>query len=170
MIPQDSLRFLVISNDSLWFLVIPFDSLWFLVIPCVPCGSLWSLVLPCDSSPKHKILGLKNIGSSFFKNIQLWLSRSIFWNQKLTFNQETPHKNIFQHDNLFEHPNCYIVHLLPPSFVHEVDRTPDTYCMKWYFVSIIVLTYCEKKIVQVIKKNFCNSRLKAENLQNVWDY
>ena len=35
---------------------------------------------------------------------------------------------------------------------------------KWYFVTNIVLTYCEKKIVLVIEKNFWNSRLKAENL------
>ena len=31
-----------------------------------------------------------------------------------------------------------------------------------YFVTKIVLTYCEK--------NFWNSRLKAENLQNFWDH
>ena len=41
---------------------------------------------------------------------------------------------------------------------------------KWYFVTKIVLTYCEKKIVLVIGKNFRNSRLKAENLQKFWDY
>ena len=33
---------------------------------------------------------------------------------------------------------------------------------KWYFVTEIVLTYCEK--------NFWNSKLKAENLQNFWDH
>ena len=27
-------------------------------------------------------------------------------------------------------------------------------CQKWYFVTKIVLTYCEKKIVLVIEKNF----------------
>ena len=32
---------------------------------------------------------------------------------------------------------------------------------KWYFVTKVVLTYCEKKIVLVIEKNFWNSRLKA---------
>ena len=35
---------------------------------------------------------------------------------------------------------------------------------KWYFVTKIVLTYCEKKNVLVVKKNFGNSSLKAENL------
>ena len=40
----------------------------------------------------------------------------------------------------------------------------------WYFVTKIVLTYCEKKNVIVIEKNFWNSRLKAENLQNFWDH
>ena len=40
---------------------------------------------------------------------------------------------------------------------------------KWYFVTKIVLTYYEKKLF-VIEKNFWNSRLKAENLQNVWDH
>ena len=34
-----------------------------------------------------------------------------------------------------------------------------------YFDSQIVLTFCEKKNVLVIKKNFWNSRLKAENLK-----
>ena len=37
---------------------------------------------------------------------------------------------------------------------------------KWYFVTKIVLTYCEQKNVLVIEKNFRNSRLKAETLQN----
>ena len=36
----------------------------------------------------------------------------------------------------------------------------------WYFVTKIFQTYCEKKIVLGIEKNFWNSRLKAENLQN----
>ena len=31
----------------------------------------------------------------------------------------------------------------------------------WYFVTKIVLTYCEKQNVLVVKKNFWNSRLKA---------
>ena len=38
---------------------------------------------------------------------------------------------------------------------------------QWYFVTKIVLTYCD---VPVIKKNFWNSRLKADNLQNFWDH
>ena len=33
-----------------------------------------------------------------------------------------------------------------------------------YFATKIVLTYCEKKIVQLIEKNFGNLRLKSENL------
>ena len=37
---------------------------------------------------------------------------------------------------------------------------------QWYFVTKIVLTYCEKKLLGVIEKNFRNSRLKAENLQD----
>ena len=41
---------------------------------------------------------------------------------------------------------------------------------KWYVVTKIVLTYCEKKIVLAIQKNFRNSRLKAENLQTFWDH
>ena len=40
----------------------------------------------------------------------------------------------------------------------------------WYFVSKIVLTFCEKKNVPVSEKNFWNSRLKAWNLQNFWDH
>ena len=41
---------------------------------------------------------------------------------------------------------------------------------KWYFVTKIVVTYCVKKNVLVIEKNFWNSRLKAENWQNIWDH
>ena len=41
---------------------------------------------------------------------------------------------------------------------------------KWYFVSKIVPSSCEGKNVLVIEKNFWNSRLKAENLQNFWDH
>ena len=40
----------------------------------------------------------------------------------------------------------------------------------WHFVSKIILTCCEKKIVLVIQKNFWNSRLKVENLQTYWDH
>ena len=39
----------------------------------------------------------------------------------------------------------------------------------WYFVTKIVLTDCEKKLLYGLRKTFANSRLKAENLQNVWD-
>ena len=41
---------------------------------------------------------------------------------------------------------------------------------KYLVVSKIVVTYFEKKNVLVIKNNFWNSRLKAENLQNFWDH
>ena len=44
-----------------------------------------------------------------------------------------------------------------------------TTLMDWYFVTKIVLTYCEKKIVLFIEKNFWNLRLKVENFQNFWD-
>ena len=43
------------------------------------------------------------------------------------------------------------------------------FVMKWYFVTEIVLAYCEKKI-PVIEKTFWNSRLKAKKLQNFWDH
>ena len=38
---------------------------------------------------------------------------------------------------------------------------------KWYFVFEIVLTYCEKKSVLVIEKNFRRFDAEAENLQNL---
>ena len=38
----------------------------------------------------------------------------------------------------------------------------------WYFVTKIVLTYCEKKLL-VLEKNFWNSRLKAKNLQKLFE-
>ena len=44
------------------------------------------------------------------------------------------------------------------------------YIEQWYFVTKIDLIYCEKKNVQLIKKNFWNWRLEAKNLQNVWDH
>ena len=40
-------------------------------------------------------------------------------------------------------------------------------CNKWYFVFKIVLTYCEKKSVLVIEKNFRRFDAEAENLQNL---
>ena len=42
-------------------------------------------------------------------------------------------------------------------------------CSSWYFVTKIVQANCEN-IFLVIEKNFFNSRLKAENLQNFWDH
>ena len=39
----------------------------------------------------------------------------------------------------------------------------------WYFVSKIVLTYCEKNCF-VIEKNFWISRLEVENFQKTWDH
>ena len=59
-------------------------------------------------------------------------------------------------------------------FLPDTTTTPLQYTAildhQWYFVTKIVLTYCEKKIVLVIEKNFWNSRLKAKNLQNFWDH
>ena len=46
----------------------------------------------------------------------------------------------------------------------------NNYPEQWYFVTKIVLAYCEKKCSIVREKNFWNSRLKAENLQNFWDH
>ena len=41
---------------------------------------------------------------------------------------------------------------------------------KWYFVSKIGLTYCEKKMFPLIEKNFWNSKLKAENFKMFWKH
>ena len=60
--------------------------------------------------------------------------------------------------------SSYCVFSLPPFFVCK--EAPQ----KWYFVTKIVLTYCEKKIVLVIENKFWKSRLKAEELQNCWDH
>jgi hypothetical protein len=46
----------------------------------------------------------------------------------------------------------------------------DSPFKKLFFVTKIVLTYCEKKIVLLIEKNFWNSRSKAENLQKILDH
>ena len=54
--------------------------------------------------------------------------------------------------------------------VRYVHKGNEMWGQPWYFVTKIVLAYCEKKIVLVIERNFWNSRLKAENLQNVWVY
>ena len=51
-----------------------------------------------------------------------------------------------------------------PKHVTYLKKINDNYD-KWYFVTKIVLTYCEKKFVLVIVKNVCNLRLKAKNLQ-----
>ena len=41
---------------------------------------------------------------------------------------------------------------------------------KWYFVSKIFITYCEKKLFYWLRKNFWNLRLKAENLHNILNH
>ena len=48
------------------------------------------------------------------------------------------------------------------------DKWPHYFLHQWYFVCKIVLTYCEKK--NLIEIFIWNSRLKAGNLQNVWDH
>ena len=57
-------------------------------------------------------------------------------------------------------------------FVLKWNDGVERFCelfWKWYFVTKIVLTYCEKKIVLVVKKNFWNLGLKAENLKFFWN-
>ena len=56
-------------------------------------------------------------------------------------------------------------------FVQTCDQviTGMTHYSKWYFVTKIVLTNCEKKLFLLIEKNFWNLRPKAENLQNFWE-
>ena len=63
---------------------------------------------------------------------------------------------------------------VPHFAIHSWKNSPNSIatvfvCKKWYFVTKIVLTFYEKKIVLVIEKNVWNSRLKAENLQTFWD-
>ena len=60
-----------------------------------------------------------------------------------------------------------VVKLLCLWTTHELQALHKS--LQWYFVSKIVLTYCEQKIVLVIQKNVWHSRLKAENLQKIWD-
>ena len=60
----------------------------------------------------------------------------------------------------------YLVRYMP--FVVAPGKNPSK---KRQIESKIVLTYCEKKMYKlVIEKNFWNSRLKAEKLQNFWDH
>ena len=50
--------------------------------------------------------------------------------------------------------------------LHETEATGSRILSKQrYCVTKIVRTYCAKKIVPVIEKNFRNSRLKAKNLK-----
>ena len=77
------------------------------------------------------------------------------------------------------HPSPKKRHLWRRSWCTWSIPTPCSLCWRyffqtliienWYFVTKIVLTFCEKKNVLVIEKNFWNSRLKAENLQKFWD-
>ena len=57
------------------------------------------------------------------------------------------------------------------SMIRDIISCPVRNVQKFkkYFVSKIVLTYCEKKNILVIVKNFWNSRLKAKNLQKIED-
>ena len=51
-----------------------------------------------------------------------------------------------------------------------IDFVSNSLQTVWYFVTKIVLTSSEKKLYQWLRKNFWNSRLKAENLQNFCDH
>ena len=57
----------------------------------------------------------------------------------------------------------YLKGLFSKDWCTLIRSRHSTISLLWYFVTKIVLTYCEKKIVLVIEKNFWNSRLKAEN-------
>ena len=64
----------------------------------------------------------------------------------------------------------YFIHLV----LSYIEKCPD----KYGEISEIEIVFCYQncsdllweKNVQVIEKNFWNSRLKAENLQNLWDH
>ena len=62
--------------------------------------------------------------------------------------------------------NAQQLPLLKPSWGFKILRM---FFKKWYFVTKIVLTYCEKKIVLVIEKNFWNLRLNISKIgKNNW--
>ena len=48
------------------------------------------------------------------------------------------------------------------AYICSLLSNPEFIRKQWYFVTKIVLTYCEKKNALVIEKNFWNSRLKLE--------
>ena len=96
------------------------------------------------------------------------------------FNHFTPERKFYKIDDI-----SYGKENAPVSCVNSLDNNYPEYVRthhmfsrilnflfvivfsreEWYFVTKIVLTYCEKKIVLVIEKNFGNSRLKTENLK-----
>ena len=71
------------------------------------------------------------------------------------------------------------------SKIHFPTRTTDIWCLDFNTVTMgkvlpkfLVMVFCYQncsdplweKIILLIEKNFWNSRLKAENLQNFWDH
>ena len=95
--------------------------------------------------------------------------------------QMTSVKILTDNKTLHSHFKCLIYSYIASGQKHatyvackKIWKKSSRKCMlhrgEWYFITKIVLTYCEKKIVLVIEKFFWNLRLKAENLQNFWDH
>ena len=69
---------------------------------------------------------------------------------------------------LFFHPGLDLKYL--KKYIFKNKKISSKIKILLYFTSTIVLTRLKKDIVLVKEKNFWNSRLKANNLQNVWDH
>ena len=105
----------------------------------------------------------------------------------------TEDKSLFTLSNAGTKRNCSLTAVLAPinlkliqfeigkpfsntGLTSMVSYFVTRYIVNFFKIEIIVLCYqnCSdvlwEKIILVIEKNFWNSRLKAENLKNVWDH
>ena len=110
-------------------------------------------------------------------NIHFWLKNGLFCS-----NNGQGFYSTTWFDKGIRFPNSFIQELDTKWHMYLKKRTDTlqlclvcltallTAAEKRNFVTKIVLTYCERKLFHWSRKNFWNSRLKAENLQNVWDH
>ena len=104
-----------------------------------------------------------------YRNLPLRKSFHIFFHTKDLF----PFNRNWWNDNNLE--GVFSIYILTPGwtglfkrfsriFLYKYNVKTSKKLHKWYFYQN------REKIVLLIEKNFCNSRLKAENSQNFWDH
>ena len=73
-------------------------------------------------------------------------------------------------ENLTSKLCCWVVIFFPRKWQGSSQSKPKQAKLKWYFVTKIVVIYCEKKMFKWSRIIFEISWLFALNLQNFWDH